>query len=249
MSDKKYIQLLDITQKISKKSSTKNSHDLVSYLMVLMNYNCAKYMISNKVGIFRSTIMNKNVYIPEHIPEEVSKFIKIWNSSSGQYIDGSDIANDNNIRHDLLDMDAYIHITSPIRRLVDLLNMIKFQETMKIINLSGVSDAFYKKWINELDYINVTMRSIRKLQIDCTLLEKCTNNMELMDKEYDGYIFDKIVRNDGLYQFIVFLPELKLSSRITLRVNIENFENKKFKLFLFKDEENYKKKIRLHLLN
>jgi hypothetical protein len=47
---------------------------------------------------------------------------------------------------------------------------------------------------------------------------------------------------------MVFLPELKLSSRITLRDNIDNYENKKFKLFLFNDEENFKKKIRLHLL-
>jgi hypothetical protein len=69
-----------------------------------------------------------------------------------------------------------------------------------------------------------------------------------MEKEYDGYLFDKILRNDGLFQFMVFLPELKLSSRITLRVDIENFENKKFKLFLFNDEESFKKKIRLHLL-
>jgi hypothetical protein len=47
---------------------------------------------------------------------------------------------------------------------------------------------------------------------------------------------------------MVFLPELKLSSRITLRDNIDNFENKKFKLFLFNDEASFKKKIRLHLL-
>jgi len=249
IKDKKYMQLLNVTQQLGKKNCVKNSHDLVSYLMTLMNYNCAKNLISHKVGIFRSTIMNKTVYIPEHIPEDVSRFIKIWNSSSGQYIDGSDVSNDENIRHDLLDMDAYINITSPIRKLVDLLNMIKFQEAMNIIDLSDKARIFYKKWIDELDYINVTMRSIRKLQIDCTLLDKCTNNMELMNKEYDGYIFDKLIRNDGLYQFIVFLPELKLSSRITLRDNINNFENKKFKLFLFKDEENYKKKIRLHLLN
>jgi hypothetical protein len=69
-----------------------------------------------------------------------------------------------------------------------------------------------------------------------------------MEKEHDGYLFDKILRNDGLFQFMVFLPELKLSSRITLRDNIDNFENKKFKLFLFNDEASFKKKIRLHLL-
>ena len=69
-----------------------------------------------------------------------------------------------------------------------------------------------------------------------------------MDKEYDGFVFDKLIRNDGLYQFIVFLPELKLASRITLRENIDNFNTRKFKLYLFNDEDSFKKKIRLHLL-
>ena len=69
-----------------------------------------------------------------------------------------------------------------------------------------------------------------------------------MDKEYDGYLFDKISRNDGLYQFIVYLPEIKLSSRVTMREDCNNFDCKKFKLFLFNDEERFKKKIRLHLL-
>ena len=62
------------------------------------------------------------------------------------------------------------------------------------------------------------------------------------------YLFDKINRNDGLYQYIVFLPELKLSSRITMRDNFDNFTSKKFKPFLFDDEEKFKKKIRLHML-
>jgi hypothetical protein len=69
-----------------------------------------------------------------------------------------------------------------------------------------------------------------------------------MEKEYDGYLFDKISRNDGLYQYIVFLPELKLSSRLTLREEFDNFSSKKFKLYLFNDEEKFKRKIRLQLL-
>ena len=69
-----------------------------------------------------------------------------------------------------------------------------------------------------------------------------------MEAEYDGYLFDKISRNDGLYQFVVFLPELKLSSRITVRDDLENFTRKKFKLYLFDNEERFKRKIRLHML-
>ena len=126
--------------------------------------------------------------------------------------------------------------------------MIKFQKSLNMIQLSDKADEFYEKWLNQLEYINTTMRSIRKIQCDCSLLDLCYNSPEIMEKEYDGYLFDKINRNDGLYQYIIFLPELKLSSRITSRENYENFENKKFKLYLFNDEEKFKRKIRLQLL-
>ena len=126
--------------------------------------------------------------------------------------------------------------------------MIKFQQVIGIIQLSDNTDKFYNKWLGDIEYINVTMRSIRKVQCDCTLLDLCHNNPNVIDKDYDGYLFDKINRNDGLYQYIVFLPELKLSSRITMRENFENFTCKKFKLFLFNDEEKFKRKIRLHMI-
>ena len=264
-----YNKLFNITKKISKKykyiNNVRNSHELVCYLMILMNYHCANKLLFHKTGIFRSTIIKKEINIPEYLPEDIAKFMKIWNSGCGQYIDGSEIGSNNEndendenyendensdkiIRHDMLDLDAYIHITSPIRRLVDLLNIIKFQQVTNIIELSENSDIFYKKWLNELEYINTTMRSIRKLQTDCKLLDICVNTPSIMEKEYKGYLFDKICRNDGLFQFIVYLPELNLSSRITLRDNFDNFDNKKFKLYLFNDEDSLKKKIRLNLL-
>jgi exoribonuclease R len=249
LGDQKYHKILECALELSKKykymNSVRNSHELVSYLMILMNYHCATQLIKHKTGIFRSTIMKREFSVPDTLPEDVGKFIKIWNSASGQYIDGSEIAD---TRHDFLDVDAYIHITSPIRRLVDLLNMIKFQSTLGLITLSENTDKFYEKWLNEIEYINVTMRSIRKVQCDCSLLDLCFNNPEVMEKVYEGYLFDKLYRNDGLYQYIVYLPELKLTSRITLREELENFNNKKFKLFIFTDEEKFKRKIRLHLL-
>ena len=253
LSNDKFKQLLNTTKNLSKKfkyiNSVRNSHETVTYLMILMNYHCAKEMLNhNAGGVFRSTVMKRDCFVPDTVPEDVSKFIKIWNSASGQYVNGSEIINQETSRHELLDMDAYIHITSPIRRLVDLLNIIKFQEISGIIQLSNNAEDFYNKWLNDLEYINTTMRSIRKVQCDCTLLDLCANNPAILEKEYDGYLFDKIIRNDGLFQYIVFLPELKLSSRITLRDNLENFSSKKIKLFLFNDEENFKKKIRLHVL-
>lgn len=251
LCDKTYHTILNITQLISKNTkykyinNIKNSHDMVCYLMILMNYQSAKTFIQLKTGIFRTTIINKNIDVPDNLPEDINKFIKIWNSGSGQYMNGSEIVD---TRHEMLDIDAYVHITSPIRRLVDLLNMIKIQKIVSI-ELSEKAEQFYEKWLNELDYINTTMRTIRKVQCECSLLDLCYNKPEIMDKEYIGYLFDKINRNDGLFQYIIYLPDLKLTSKITLREDYKNFQVNKFKLYLFNNEDKFKKKIRLHLVS
>jgi exoribonuclease R len=246
LSDPKYNELFTITQNISKTinymDTLKNSHDLVCYLMILMNYKSATELIKHKTGIFRSTIIKKDFTVPNTLPEDVGKFLKILNSASGQYISGSEIID---TRHELLNVDAYIHITSPIRRLVDLLNMIKFQQSNNMIILSENATTFYDKWSNEIEYINSSMKSIRKVQSDCTLLDLCHNSPEVMEKEYDGYLFDKIYKNDDMYQYTVFLPELKLSSKIKSRENFDDFEHKKIKLYIFDDEQKFKRKIRL----
>jgi hypothetical protein len=252
LADANYNRIFEAAQTLSKKykyiSNVRNSHELVCYLMIVMNFHCANEMMKYKTGIFRSTVIKKELEVPEFVPDEVTKFIKIWNSSSGQYLNGADIVDEKSTRHVLLDVDAYIHITSPIRRLVDLLNIIQLQKCIGAVQLSSNSDTFYDKWLQDLDYINVTMRSIRKVQCDCTLLDLCQNNPHTLEKEYDGFLFDKICRNDGLFQYVVFLPDLKLSSRITLRDDVDNFIKKKFKLYLFNNEENFKRKIRLQVL-
>jgi len=248
-----YQSVFELTKTISKKykyiNNVRNSHEIVCYLMILMNYNTAKELLLNKNGIFRSTIMKRDFSPPENIPEDVSKFIKIWNSSAGQYINAGCLEEGQTISHDLLEMEAYVHITSPIRRLVDLLNIIQFQQNTGIIKLSDNANNFYKKWLDELDYINTTMRSIRRIQNDCNLLHVCSTSPEIMEKNYKGYVFDKIVRNDGLFQYIVYLPELKMASRVTFRDNIENYSICNYKLYLFHNEENFKKKIRLQLIH
>jgi exoribonuclease R len=173
------------------------------------------------------------------------------NSASGQYVNGAQIEA---TRHEILDLDAYVHITSPIRRIADVLNMIKMQQLLRTHQLIGIdqlteeADTFYNKWINDIDYINSTTRAIRRVQNECSLLDLCTNNPDVMTKEYNGYITEKIVVDDGLFRYNVFLDELKLSAMITATNNFEVFDYKKCKLFLFHNEEKFKRKIRLHLV-
>jgi exoribonuclease R len=149
----------------------------------------------------------------------------------------------------MLDFDAYVHITSPIRRLPDLLNILKLQDVLGLVKLEGNGLDFYNKWTSDksIDYINQTMRSIRRVQNECSLLSMCQEDASITKKIYRGYIFDKIVRNDALYQYMVYLPEIKMTNRITSRHNIDLNSSYQFKIYVFRDEARLKHKIRLEI--
>jgi exoribonuclease R len=147
-----------------------------------------------------------------------------------------------------MNLKSYIHITSPIRRLVDLLNqMMMFMRMGLIREMSQDAKEFLDDWLNKIDYINTSMRSIRKIQTDCDLVHRCFTDPEIMNKEHVGVVFDKIAKND-LFSYMVYLENIKLLSRITTREDIENYTSVNFKLFLFEDENKIKKKIRLHIV-
>jgi len=253
--DPEYRSLFQIVEKMSNKdrylSHIKDSHDVVAYLMILMNYKTAQTMKTFGNGIFRSVLLKKDVFSQESLssdalPSDIKQFLRLWNSNAAEYIDYSKMQDSPNImNHDILNMDAYIHITSPIRRLVDLLNMIQLQENIGMIPMTEAMTTFYKKWTEDLEYINTMMRSIRRVQNDCTLLTYCIKHPETMNKVYTGYLFEKYARNDSLFQYAVYLPEMKMVSRIVVRDDLDNYGAYSFQLYLFENEEKMKKKIRV----
>ena len=220
----------------------KDSHDVVTYSMILMNSICATDMMKYKNGIYRSVAIKHSLDIPDTIPSYVQDFIKIWNSYSGKYTCYQD-----DMRHEVMKFDSYIHITSPIRRLVDLLNLIKIQENHGLVTFGISCKSFYEYWYTRLEYINTTMRSIRRIQSDCDVLHICSTNDTVISSTYEGYLFDCIERNDGLYQYMVYLPAIKLTNRVTLRELLPEYTRREFKIFVFNDEASLKRKIRLQV--
>jgi len=227
----------------------KDSHDLIAFLMILMNYQCANLLFSFKDGIYRTLKLQENISkstdISREISTEIYNFIKIWQSSTGQYTNF-----DNKSGHELIGqgLDNYIHITSPIRRLVDLLNIMKLQDKLNICSMSSNAMIFYNTWLNRLDYINTTMRSIRKIQTDCNILNLCVNNTEILNKIYDGYVFDKIEWDNKYLQYTVYIPELKIISRVNIKEDLKEYSCWKFKLYLIEDGMTLKRKIRAELI-
>jgi|TARA_B100001287_G_C22683820_1_gene532098 exoribonuclease R len=248
LSDVDYKKIFDILREISPKykymGKIKNSHDVVAYAMILFNWWTGQRMMSYQNGIYRSLILNPDIEIPNSLPDDVQMFVRIWNSSAGQYVPYK-----SDMKHDVLKVDAYIHMSSPIRRLIDLLNIIQFQKNLDMIELSDRCTAFYEKWFISLEYINTTMRAIRKVQSDCALLAQCTSDPDLLTETYVGYVYDKIYRNDNMYQYIVYLPHFKLNTRVALKEDISNYTPVNFKLFMFMEKANFKHKIRLQYIS
>jgi exoribonuclease R len=249
LENKVVLNTYNIVKELNKKyryvDSITTTHDMIAYLMIIMNYYSARELKLNETGIYRSAKLNKSYQPPETVPDEVQKFLKIWHSFGGKYT-----KYDNLETHDMLDFDAYVHITSPIRRIPDFLNILKLQDVLGLVELKGEALDFYNKWTSDksIEYINQTMRSIRRVQNECSLLSMCQEDENITKKIYRGYIFDKIIRNDALYQYMVYLPEIKMTNRITSRHDLDLNSSYEFKIYVFRDEARLKHKIRLEIL-
>jgi exoribonuclease R len=248
-NDIDYKKIFKLVKKMNRKykyvDQIDNSHDVVAYTMILMNYIIAQKFVEKETGIFRTAKL-KDFESPTNVPDEVKKFLKMWNSFGGKYVKYENVSG-----HEMLKLDAYVHITSPIRRLVDLLNIIELQDVLGLCGLSMGASKFYKRWTNKekFEYINVTMRSIRKVQNDCALLNICVTDKSVIEKEHNGFIFDKIKRNDALFQYMVYFPEMKMVNRFTSRYDKVNLSKQKFKLFIFMDEIRLREKIRIEVID
>lgn len=244
-NNKIYNRVLSLSKKMSPESKIEDSHDLVAYLMILMNYQCARKFMEYKNGIFRSFKFKNDVVLPENLPREVLLSLKLWYSNGSNYI-----GYDDEKVHDMMRFNEYVHITSPIRRLVDLLNIMIIQHNLGLVIMNDTMKSFYNRWTDaeNMAYINKSMRSIRKIQNECALLSMCVTQPEVMEREYDGYIFDVMERNDGLYLYVVYIPALKMSSKFIYYNKLELYEKHIFKMYLFDDKDSLKKKIRMELI-
>ena len=256
-----YQNLLQLSVLMDK--SIKDSHDVVAYWMIQMNAYTGLNMIDHKFGIFRAvsfhdTQKDGDLNCNDDINEDTCRVIRSWNNTTGKYIVYNDV---DKITHDLIGVRSfkqngqvrgasqpYIHITSPIRRLVDLLNQIQLCKEFNMIeNISEDAHNFCNSWIGNIDYVNTTMRSIRKIQTDSNVLYQCVNNPYYIDTHHTGVVFDKITKTNGLHTYMVYLDKLKILSRITCQTDLQNYKSYLFNMFLFEDEHSYKKKIRLQL--
>ena len=244
----KLTKVLKKTNKFTNYSENiKDNHDIIAYMMVLMNFICANKMVEYNCGIFRSMKLDKQLEIPKTFPDEVKVFMKAWKSNGSRYVS---FENEEKA-HEMLKLNEYIHITSPIRRLVDTLNILEIQDKMGIMKFTEESKKFHAYWTNEtqLEYINQTMQSIRRVQSECELLSKCVNYPDITTAHHEGYIFDVMERNDGLFQYVVFLNKINLINKFISYKKLEKYSKQMFKVFLIEESDTLRQKVRFELID
>ncbi len=245
-----YLRLYNLTKNLNEEKETNylpvvnDSHDVVAYVMILMNHLCAKDISMHKNGIYRSLTMKDNEL--GKVPEKIRTFVYLLKNSSGsQYVTFNE-----KIGHAILKLSKYIQITSPIRRLTDLLNMIQFQNNHSLIEWKNGEETkrFYEGWLERLDYINEKMKQIKKAQNDCNSLYLCTTNSDIMDTFHDGYILEKEEQQD-VFHYMIYLNDLQMMVKMKNILDLPIYSNHKFKIFVFCDENSLKQKVKVQMFD
>jgi exoribonuclease R len=228
-----------------------NSHDIVEYCMLFMNRECAKKLRAKKCGIFRSAMQasvaeasvaeaSVAAQAQAQAPPELKRILQ---ATAGEYCGADQIK-----PHELIGggLDCYLHITSPIRRLVDIINMCELLQ--ESIPWSAEAKVFLAKWQKpeQIKSINQKTKASRKLQNEMELLQTYEKNP---DRTYMGLLFNKTQELDkALFKYKVYIAETKMLTSIFSTEDIAEFTSAYFSAHLFLDEAKMTKKIRLQML-
>ena len=218
--DDVYQRLLSLSKSLNKGAKyidkIEDSHDVVAFYMLVMNHKSAQVLNRENKGIFRSV--------------------------SGTYTNST-----HQQGHALVGggLDCYLQITSPIRRMVDLINMVELQSIISNYRPSAKTQEFINKWMGKIPFINEKMKAVQKVQNDCALLDRCIKMRKELDEVIvEGFVIDK-ERDKEKNKYTIHVPKLKLTNWIYVDNRLEMYKKYKFSLHSFIDEATLKSKVRL----
>ena len=244
LKNSNYKEMMNLTKLL--KPTVQDSHELVEYWMIRMNKEVGTSLKKKECGVFRQAIYkNDTNETYTGLDDNTSRLIRSWNNTDCKYVlYDKDIV----LRHDMMDVGEYVHVTSPIRRMVDLLNQIILASSERLVRgCSTNATHFLGKWLENINGLNTDMKTIRKVQTDCQLLARCTNNPELLDNIHDCVLFGKTDSQKGVYSYVVYLTNMNIITRIKSKEEYSDLSKHRCKLFVFSDEDNIKNKIKCEL--
>jgi hypothetical protein len=72
-----------------------------------------------------------------------------------------------------------------------------------------------KRWLSKVEYINTCTKRVRKLQFECSLLSYFNDRDVETKKRYRGVVVEKEECVTGLKNYVIYVSELKLFTRVS----------------------------------
>lgn len=221
-----------------------DSHDVVEHWMKIMNQECGKRLANQRKGIFRTAhfICPSSSPSPDTTPEvnmETKRAMVHWSTISGNY----SLWEKDKLDHVGIGISEYVHITSPIRRIVDLVNQIAI---MKDTPWSTGVYSFLEKYMSfeGIAEINRQHKESRKIEQECQDMLWASSDPSF-HKTQEGIVIE-IIDSD----VVVYLSELKRTVHVKYRATaameheITQYARYNFRAYYFEKEGKMRKKIR-----
>lgn len=243
LKNEHYKKLLAITHRLD--NTIEESHSLVSYWMIHTNTYFAGLLKDKNIGMFRSSSLKADLFIipKDNITNEEYNMLKNFKTVHCDYVNAGD-----DLNHVVMGLDVYTHITSPIRRVVDIYNQLCIQYYYGFIDeLSNDAISFLELYSSLTGYINQQTKSIKKVQNSCNIIHMAMTNPNILSTEYDAILFDCQQHRLG-YEYNVYLPSLKIFSKVKTDKTYENYSKTKCQLYYFSSENQINNKVKIQLL-
>ena len=243
LNNEYYQQLFDISKNID--DSIIDSHDVVSFWMVQVNTYLAKKLTEYDIGILRSSSLKYTQRLELGFNRKISDALFNYKNASANYTS----TKSGKLEHVIMGKDVYTHITSPIRRKVDLVNqIILLHRCDHIRDISNSSKQFLINFMNNITTVNEEIKIIKYLQNKLFLIHLCSNNLSLSDEIFEGIVVDKKQCDDGIFTYTIFIHELNLFLPANLDKELIEYDSCSVRIFLFDDENHIRNKVKMQIM-
>ncbi len=222
-----------------------DSHEVVSFWMTWFNLSVAKKLDGLGTGIYRTgpscpPVANMN----SRIPVAAARASAFWGRGGGRYTKWEERAHHKGIADGTR---LYAQSTSPIRRVVDLVNVVCLLHGLGLRALSPSALGWADHWLERVPAIQSYTRAARRVQSECELLSLCSSAHQGGDVEFDGYPIDQGEDEGeaGGRRYLVHVPRLRNMVRVHTDAPLALLERVRLRLHLFLDEAAMHRKVRV----
>lgn len=157
------------------------SHKMIEIFMIAVNYYGGNYMVDNlKWNKTILRIQDENILDSNFDIEKIPEYARVMLSKAANYSFRDEFTNN----HWTLGISNYAHLSSPMRRYIDLLNHIGLHQN----NLSQY-DINLKK-IYDLEYANKKIKNYKKISYSYDLLKFIKKNNTEHSNKFKACLFD-----------------------------------------------------------